>query len=79
MLCNYTVTNEDNQTRHFIASKIMLHKLNRYMFQPITRPSSGETNTKYAKDDHIKMKEVSLTLLVKVVCYSITSISRTAN
>jgi hypothetical protein len=47
------------------------------MFQPITRPSSGETNTKYAKDDHIKMKEVALTL--KVVCYCITLVSCTAN
>jgi len=49
------------------------------MFQPTTRPSSVETNTKYAKDDNIKMKEVSLILLMKVVCYNITSISRTAN
>jgi len=79
MLCNYTVTNEVNQTRHFIVSKIILLTLSRYMVQPITRPSSGETNIKYAQDDHIKMKEVSLTLLIKVVCYTITSISRTAN
>jgi len=49
------------------------------MFQPITQPSSGQNNTKSAKDGHIKMKEDSLTLLIQVVCYSITSISRTAN
>jgi hypothetical protein len=79
MLCNYTVTNEENKTRYFIVSKIILHKVNRYKFQPITRPSSDETNTKYAKYDHIKMKEVSLTLLIKGVFYSITSIRRTVN
>lgn len=61
MLCNYTVINEVNQTRHFIVSKIILHTLSRYMFQPITRPSSGETNTKYSKVDRVKMKEVSHT------------------
>jgi hypothetical protein len=55
MLCNYTVTNEVNQTQHFILSKIMLLTLSHYMFQPITRSSSGETNIKYAKDDYIKM------------------------
>ena len=79
MLCSYTVTNEVNQTRHFIVSKIILLTLSRYMFQPITQPFSGQTNTKYAKDDHSKTKEVSLTLLIKVGCYSITSIIRTAN
>ena len=64
---------------HLRLGKIILRTLSRYMFQPITRPSSGETNTKYAKDDHIKMEEVSLILLMKVASYSFTSISRTAN
>ena len=49
------------------------------MIQPTTRPSSGETNIKYAKDNHIKVKEVSLILLIQVACYNTTSSSRTDN
>jgi len=45
MLRNYTATNEVNQTRHFIVSKVILLALSRYTVQPIRQPSSGETNT----------------------------------
>jgi hypothetical protein len=79
ILRKYTVTKEVSHTRHFIVSKTVLRTLSRCMFQPITRPSSGKTNTKYAKDGNIKMKKVSLILLMTVVCHSITLISRTAN
>lgn len=46
------------------------------MFQPITGPSSGETNTKYAKEGNVKMIEVCLLhtyiefTLKRSVCYS---------
>ena len=60
MLRKCITTYKVSQTQHFIVSKITLLTCNRYMFRPVTRSPSGDTNTTYVKKGNIKMKDASL-------------------
>jgi len=56
-------TNKISQKQHsvdFIANKIILSPRRRCMFQPVTGPSSGETNTMSTKEGNVRMKVTSL-------------------
>ena len=47
-----------NKVKHnTILSRIISPTWIRYVFQPAIRPSSGQTNTKCAKQDNIKLKK----------------------
>ena len=55
VLRSCVVTNEVNQTRHFVLSKSVFRSWSRYKFHPVTVPPSGDRNTKCAQEGTIKL------------------------
>jgi len=58
-LCYVNISNKVSQKQHFvdfIVNKIVLSLRRRCMFHPVRGPSSGETNTMYAKEGNVIMK-----------------------
>jgi hypothetical protein len=51
---------KNNKWSDQLLTKITLPTWSHCMFQSMTEPCSGKTNTKYAKEGKIKMKEGSL-------------------
>jgi len=79
-------SNKYTQRQHFIVCKIVLLEWSSYMFQPTTRPSSGEYCAKYAKRCHHNEKGLSVShlhkenpLLIDAVRYSTFSNSCIVN